>query len=166
MKKINVFLAFCTVMALSACKGPTGPQGPAGRDGIPAGWHNIVLTIDNADWELAGGGSNEIGSYFRYVFDVPELTADVYDEGIIVCYYELADDQGVVVSTPLPFTIYDIVTDDQKNEYPYSIHYSYDVTPGVGKNPGTIAFKLTFSDFFTGDFGPPAICKFRLALVY
>jgi hypothetical protein len=162
MKNFKVFLAFCTAVILSACE---GPQGPAGRDGIPPVWHNIVFTVNGADWELVGGG-NQIGSYFRYVFDVPELSADVYDKGVIVCYYEFADDKGTVVSTPLPFTIYDIATDAQQKEHPFSTHYSYDVTPSFNRTPGSIAFKLTFSDFFTNDFGPPAVCKFRLSLVY
>ena len=170
MKKLLVFFVV-TVICVSACEGPMGPMGPDGRDGINGEvtyWKIIDFPpikggVTGGDWELVNA-PNQIGSYYRYVFDVPEITEEIYENGLIIAYYRYKDDHGDNVQSVLPYTYYDIdvdVDDDGKiNEYPYCVQYSYDVMPG------SIAFKLVFSDFLTDGNGPPSLCSFRLQLLY
>ncbi|MDR1865432.1 MAG: hypothetical protein LBR08_07660 [Bacteroidales bacterium] len=160
----NFLIAAVVMTGLSACEGPPGKDGRDGRDGLVSTWHNITFTVHRDDWQLVGG-ENQIGSYYWSLWDdVPQLTDAIYREGAVICYYEFADDQGEKVLTTLPYTYYDmdIVEEEggKETEYPFSVHYSYDVTPG------SIAFKLTFSDFYTGAFRPPPECTFKLVLVY
>jgi len=122
-------------------------------------WKIVDYTITINMWTLVGE-PDEIGSYYYYLDEnVPELSQRVYDDGIIMCYYIYVDEFGDEVQTPLPFSAYDIVVDEDW-EFPWSVHFSYDVTPG------SIAFKIVFSDFYTGDWQPPARCKFRLVMIY
>lgn len=162
MKRIFGFLLLI-MMVISACQGPAGPVGPPGRDGLDGVgevtyWKIKEFTIARNSWDLIGI-PGEIGSYFYYVADVPELTNAIFEDGAIICYYLYMDDFGDNVQTPLPYTYYDIMVNGGV-EYPFSVQYSYDVTPG------SIAFKVVFSDFYTADNKPPATCTFKLHLIY
>jgi len=158
MKKILGCLVLVMIW-FTACEGPRGPAGRDGIDGEVTYWKVFDFTVTRKAWELIGK-PDEIGSYYYYVFDVPELTRAIYDEGLIVCYYRFKDDFGDNVQAILPYTYYDIFVNKWEEEFPYSVQYSYDVTPG------SIAFKVTFSDFYTADNEPPVTCNFRLHLIY
>ena len=168
MKRILGCLV-AVIMVLSACQGPMGPQGRDGRDGKDGHsteWYYVDFRIKGADW-LRAGQPDEIGSYYYYVFDAPEITQAIYDDGLILCAYRYVDDTGVDVQSYLPYTEYFIDTDQHgKNENRFAMYISFSVTPTVGRYPGTIEFRVTFSDFYTGKKGPPASCWFRLTLVY
>ena len=147
------------IVGFTACQGPAGRDGLPGKDAEPTKWWIKDFTIAEKTWELVGV-PNDIGSYFRCVFNVPEITRAIYDDGAIICYYRYKDEFGDDVQTVLPYTYYDINVNNYGEEFPYSVQFSYDTMPG------SIAFKLVFSDFYTKDFGPPPTCKFRLVLVY
>ena len=156
----NIFgLLLVVMLGVVACEGPMGPPGLPGENAIPTEWAICDFEIIKYDWELIGR-PNEIGSFYYYVFDVPEITPLIFDDGAVICYYQYRDDFGKNVQTPLPFTYYNISIDDYGNESPFAVQISYDVLPG------SIAFKLVFSDFYTGVFEPPSICKFKLTLIY
>ena len=121
-------------------------------------WKIVDFAVTRSMWELVGI-PNDIGSYYYYVADVPELTNRIYNDGLFMCYYLFIDDSGYNVQTPLPFTNYDIILEDDR-EFPWSVHFSFDVMPG------SIAFKIVFSDFYTDDWNPPARCDFRLVMIY
>ena len=157
MKKLRSWLLI-VMIGITACEGPMGPQGPPGRDAAETQWWLLDFTVTRQMWELIGD-PNDIGSFYRCVFDVPDLSTAIYNDGGIFCNYRYKDDFGDDVQTPLPFTYYDIDIRDGV-EFPFAVQISYDVTPG------SVAFKLVFSDFYTGDFDPPALCKFRMNLVY
>ena len=162
MKRLLGFILMAMI-GLSACEGPAGPPG---RDGHQTEWYYVDFKIKGTDWLLAGKG-NEIGSYYYYVFDAPEITQAIYNDGLILCAYRYVDDTGVEVQSYLPYTEYFIETDQHgDNENPFAMYISFNVTPTVGRNNGTIEFRVTFSDFYTGKKGPPASCWFRLILVY
>jgi len=152
------------VLFFTACEGPMGPAGRDGRDGwdgkdgVETKWWIKDFTIAKKDWQLVGK-PDDIGSYFRCIFNVSEITRDIYNDGAIIAYYRFVDDFGDEVQTVLPYTYYWM---DVKGgiEYPYSVQFSYDTTIG------SIAFKLTFSDFYTFENGPPATCYFKLVLIY
>jgi hypothetical protein len=171
MKKIFGWMILTVMLVSSAC---TGKVGPPGKDGEPTLWKIIDFTVKRNDWEhivpVDNGDLNQIGSYFYYVFDVPEITEDIYEDGLIVCYYRYLDEFGDNVQSILTYTYYDIDVvevegEDDDGEYvyyefPYCVQYSYDVMPG------SIAFKIVFSDFFTDEKKPPLTCSFRLHLLY
>ena len=163
MKKLLVCILVAMTLVSSACRGKVGPPGKNGKDGEVTYWKIIDFTIkggvNGGDWELING-PDQIGSYYRYIFDVPEITEEIYENGLIIAYYRYVDDHGDKVQSILPYTYYDIDVDGDGNEHPYSVQYSYDVMPG------SIAFKLVFSDFYTAENGPPSLCLFRLQLLH
>ncbi|MDR1156385.1 MAG: hypothetical protein LBL04_16905 [Bacteroidales bacterium] len=157
----------CLLIVMSgftACLGPMGPEGPPGKDATETQWTYVDFIVKENQWRLAGNPL-EIGSYYYCVVDVPEITQDIYEEGLIFCNYRYIDDTGVDVQQTLPYTAYfmDVVNGSER---PFSMHISYTTTPTVRTVSGTIEFRITFSDFYTGDKGPPASCNFRLTLVY
>jgi hypothetical protein len=145
MKKVLVLFAVLAGMASCGDNGSVTPD------------VTLWYTVLERDWTLVGG-PDDIGSYYECVFDVPRLSENVYNNGLVFVYYEY-NDNGTWVLTPLPYTYYDIIV-SRGIEYPYAAAYSYDITPG------TIAFRLTYSDFLTGQYAPPASSKFRLTLVF
>jgi hypothetical protein len=158
MKKL-LGLLLVAIMGFTACEGPMGPEGPPGKEGPSMEWWIKDYTITGEMWELVGG-AGEIGSYYYYVIDNPDITRTIYDDGAIICYFRYKDDFGNDVQTPLPYTYYDIYVNESNVEFPYAVQFSYDAAPG------SIALKLVFSDFYTGEYGPPASSKFRLVLLY
>ena len=160
MKKLFGFLVM-VMIGMTAC------EGPPGRDGVnakPTDWKNVNFQIFLDDWMLQGE-KNEIGSYYYYVFDAPEITENIYDNGLIICNYLYTDDVGYDVQSILPYTEYFIDTDNFGEESRFAMHFSYSVMPTVRKHLGTIEFRVTFSDFYTGEKGPPEECNFKLTLV-
>ncbi len=163
MKKFTGWL-FIAMLAFTACE---GPEGPPGKDGLVSYWKNIDFTITRDMWQLVGD-VDEIGSYYSRVFDIPELTEAIYFDGGVLAYYRYTNNRGIEVQTPLPFTWYNIYLKEGV-EQPYSVQFSYDVTPtvtGSGGFPGTIEFKVTFSDFVTDRTTLPEYSDFRLTLLF
>ena len=154
------------MIGLSACEGPMGPAGRDGRDGrdgldgMAVVWDEEFI-INRNDWKLFGDPKdpNMIGSYYYYVFDVPQISQKIYKDGLVLCYYRYIDEFGDDVTTVLPYTFYDIDVNQWSEEFPYSIQYSFDITPG------SIAFKVVFSDFYTDENLPPT-CTFRMYVIY
>ena len=148
-------------MGFTACQGPVGPPG---RDAVTTEWTIVNFRIQLNQWERAGD-ADEIGSYYYHVVDVPEITEDIYNVGLVICSYLYTDDAGYDVQSILPYTGY-FIDGIGGDENRFAMHFSYSVTPTVGRNSGTIEFRVTFSDFYTGAKGPPEICYFKLTLVY
>jgi len=148
MKKL-FFLLMIVMLGFSGCSDDEGLR-----------TKKKLFTVRSSDWELIGD-EDAIGSYYLSVWDVPELTEKVYTDGLISCYYIYTDNLGYIVQTPLPFFEYDMALFDECPwEMPWSVYFSYDITPG------SIAFKVVFSDFYTGTWAPPTRSEFRLVLVY
>lgn len=164
MKIFFRLLLLSTIIMLSACEGPMGPEGPPGQDGHSTEWWFKDITITRNQWDIKGE-PDQIGSYLTYVTTVPELTEDIYYDGAIICYYRFINEDGIEVQTTLPHTVYGIL-DDGGYEVPYSEYYSFDVTPTTRTETGTIALKITYSDFYTAEWIPPVSCTFRLVLIY
>ena len=160
----------CWVMLMivfTACEGPMGPRGRDGIDGTnaePTKWTIVPFRIQLHQWQLAGD-PDELGSYYWCMYDVSEITEDIYHDGLVICSYLYVDSEGYDVQTILPYTGY-FADDIGGGENLFAMHFSYSVTPTVGRNPGTIEFRITFSDFYTGAKGPPQTCNFKLTLVY
>ncbi|MBK8088716.1 MAG: hypothetical protein IPK31_12650 [Chitinophagaceae bacterium] len=96
------------IISFSACKseagpagatgatGATGPQGPAGVTGsanvIYSGW----TTVTQAQWSGIGG------AVINYNLSAPGLTTTIYNQGIILVYWEFA---GTLYQLPFSFGV-------------------------------------------------------------
>lgn len=80
MKKTVLLLV--AALALVACEGPQGPKGDKGDPGVGS-WKIIDLKVDT--WNYSNAANN---NYFYADFNVPELTAFIYDYGLAQCYIE------------------------------------------------------------------------------
>jgi hypothetical protein len=120
----------------------------------PEKWHAEILEVKARDWELVGN-SDEIGSYYQYVFDkIP------YVDGIINVYLYQNFGTPAEIQVPLPYTYYGVDVLDNGEEKYYSIQYSYDTAID-----GTIALKIHVSDYMTSLFKRDTE-YFRIAIIY
>ncbi|RMG54629.1 MAG: hypothetical protein D6722_28785 [Bacteroidetes bacterium] len=92
----------------ASCVGPRGPEGIPGRDGRDGqdgrdGNYNVLsirYEVYASDW-LASGTEGVPGYYLELEFDVPEITNDVAEDGVVLVYYRAqAGDPWIL----LPYT--------------------------------------------------------------
>ncbi|MCQ2335309.1 MAG: hypothetical protein MJZ89_05670 [Paludibacteraceae bacterium] len=100
MKKLFTFLSVM-LMALSfaSCRGPQGPKGDPGRDGLVF-YKVIDLDVTSNQWGYSDQDNN---NYFFAKFNVPELTWDIYNNGIIKVYREYNTGSNNASQVELPF---------------------------------------------------------------
>lgn len=107
-------LMLALVAAFSSCVGPRGPEGlpgPPGRDGLngrDGNWNvlSIRYEVFASDW-LANGTQGVPGYYLELEFEVPEITQDIAEDGLVLVYYRAqAGDPWIL----LPYTF--ISSDD------------------------------------------------------
>lgn len=100
--------------AFTACVGPRGPEGPPGRDGLAGrdgrdGNFNVIsirYEVFADDW-LVSGIQGEPGYFLELEFEVPEITNDIAEDGVVLVYYRAqAGDPWIL----LPYTF--ISSDD------------------------------------------------------
>ena len=82
MKKIILFTLFATILV--SCEGPMGPRGHDGRDGLLSVWKVIEMPVSTNDWVAHPSSSNV--SYYSVAFNVPEITENIFLDGVILCY--------------------------------------------------------------------------------
>jgi hypothetical protein len=119
-------------------------------------WYVKEYTVRSNDWQLVNG-VNQLDSYYKYSFNIIELSRDIYEKGHVFCYMFQKNDAGQEVQTILPFT----VPRGEKvgsTENLWTETYAYDFAPGK------VTFYVNYSDFFT-DVAPPTT-TFRVVLNY
>lgn len=161
----NIFrlisLAVSVISILVSCEkvGPMGPQGPQGPQGEPgSGVVNIVfINVNTDDWAYSDYDDN---NYFYATVDMPEITKDIFDGGIIKMYRVFDYDTSNPVQIEMPFTRH-------KEEYVGPGEYDYvnwtetlDYEFGVG----SMNIFFTVSDFFYQD--KPESMRFRCVIMY
>lgn len=110
MKVVSTFtrIALLSVMALFtavACQGPRGPEGPSGQDGRDGqdGNANVISInyfVGEENWyDVGTPGENDF--FLAADLDVPEITQDIYDNGLVLVYYRANDDEPWIA---LPYT--------------------------------------------------------------
>jgi hypothetical protein len=136
-------------------QGPEGPEGPAGEDGNA----NVVaaaVELSNADWGNGtyvyrhGPGANTSRAARVVELEVPEITQEIYDLGMVHVYLKVPDSLtgNPVVWAPLPY---------QYLAFGSAYHYNIAFTFDVGK--------LTLYYFHTTNTGeaPPSPTTVTLA---
>jgi hypothetical protein len=82
-------------------RGPQGPQGPSGPQG-PAGQSADVISInyaaDASHWYDVGV-PGEDGYFLALDLEVPEITQDIVDFGLVLVYYRI-DNQSPWIALP------------------------------------------------------------------
>jgi hypothetical protein len=152
MKKF--LLIFTAVLLLFAsCEGPAGPKGEPGEGTY---WFVKTYTIDTRQWQLING-VDRIGSFYQAEVTIPELTGDLYENGLVSCYL-FQTVNGVEVQTPLPYNIPWGEIDNTGKETLWTEFYFYDFAPR------SIMFYVYYSDFYTNNTPPTA--SFRVVLRY
>lgn len=114
-------------------------------------WKIIPVEIDGRDWEWI---ENEFVGFYAVTVNLPELTANIFDEGAALAYYKFDND----TKTGLPY-VRTIIGDDG---VPYTETYSCDFQLG---NPSTATFYLGSSDIGMYDPYPPG-AEFQIILIY
>lgn len=130
MKKTIALL--CIFMSLLSCE---GPQGRPGRDGLVNYASLTYLVSANSStkegrWTYSNMTDN---NYFVAELTVPELTAQVYDNGIVQVNVEYDFGKPSAAQTALPCTIWreEYVNDDNGGYYlSYADHYWCEYTVG------------------------------------
>lgn len=159
----NVFklisLAVSLVSILVSCEkiGPMGPQGPKGDPGTGVIVSIVSINVFTDDWVKTNDKDN---NYYYATVDMPEITKDIFEGGVIKMYRVFDYDTSDPVQVEMPFTRH-------KEEYVGPGEYDYvnwtetlDYEFGVGR----INIFFTVSDFFYK--GKPEYMRFRCVVMY
>jgi len=141
MKKVFIFTLLAAI--LISCEGKRGKDG---KDGLLAVWKVVTLPVKANDWQPHPNSSNV--SYYSVIFNVPDITKDIFLDGLIQCY-RYYDDRQIV----LPYVRH--LTDGQFL-WTQTIDYEYYV--------GGMEIFLTNSDFYYDS--PPESMTFVLQILY
>lgn len=102
----SLFSTLCIALAgalMSSCttvEGPPGPPGPPGRDGN-AEVYSINYIVEDENWYDVGVQGED--DYFLAAdLDVPEITQDIVDDGLVLVYYRV-DNQSPWIALPYTF---------------------------------------------------------------
>lgn len=148
MKKYLTYLMSAMVLvSLFACEGPAGRDGRDGQDGLDTQFKNITLTVGQQNWTKFNEPLANSPLYYACSFDVPEITEEVFTNGVVICYVNLAGAQQL-----LPYVCH--YQDTESNQWTRTI----DCQIAVGK----LTVFVTASDFF--DEVPEAM-SFHLAIL-
>lgn len=141
MKK--VLFSFLAVLFLAACEGPMGPPGRPGPPGLPgvdgAVWRIFDYEIRNSNWSHTWQWT---GDSYVCIISIPQLTRQVYDDGIVMVFHEW-NDNGTWRQQPLPQSIPMIDGDVLFTEH---IDFDYFI--------GGIRIFFTISDFHYENWQP------------
>ncbi len=119
----SAFLAL--VLFMSSCVGPEGPPGFDGRDGLDGrdgqdglSAYSVTYSMTAADWEANGQPGDE-GHFLFLDIDVPEITFNVVESGLVMAYYrELENDPWIA----LPYTF---ISHDPNTNYIETLDFIY-----------------------------------------
>ena len=150
MKKVILFTLFAAILV--SCEGPMGPRGFDGKDGkdgnngLLSVWKVIELPVNTDVW--VGYPNNSNPRFYSVSFTVPEITEDIFYDGVILCYLYYDGRQIILPS----------VRHYQDGEFLYTQTIDYEYWKG-----GLEIF-LTNSDFYYP--GRPASMLFVLQILY
>jgi len=99
----------------------------------------VVLNVKTSDWAYSNDNNN---NFFYATFDMPEITRDVFENGLVKMYRVYDFNSTDAVQMEMPFTRHyeENVGDDEWVFYTESLDYEF----GVGQ----ISIYYTLSDFY------------------
>ncbi|MBQ9339819.1 MAG: hypothetical protein IJS13_05745 [Paludibacteraceae bacterium] len=158
MKKYLILSLVVFSSLLISCR---GPQGEPGRDGL-VNSKIIDIQINQNEWVYAGQNDN---NYFYGTISVPELTWDIYNNGIVKMYREYNTNTPNASQIELPFV--------KLNETPVTVDNNtqwvfYTETVDYEFTQGSVTIFYTASDFdyeLNTTFVPEAM-HFRLVIMW
>ena len=118
----------------------------------------LDLVVLQKDWQF----DNKVQMYF-YRFDVPELTAEIYNYGEVSINREYNNGTQNAYQVALPETTYQVAEldngDGTSSPYYYQQHVDY--AYGIG----FVEIGITISDYYYDDFTPESMI-FRMQMTY
>lgn len=162
-KFIYAIMLLGSVLALSSCRGEPGRDGMDGLNGLDG--FGTIRTIDvkvpNSSWNYSNATDN---NYFYAEVNMPEITEDVFDNGMIKMYrtynYDNADASQIELPYVRPIQYFDAPTGQW---FSYTEHVDYEFF--IGK----LMIFYTVSDFYYGTdshLDPPGEMRFRIVTIY
>jgi hypothetical protein len=152
--KLPLIMALMASITLSACskgdKGDPGPQGPPGNANVLT----INYSISPGNWIeslTAPLGPGDEGYFLYDVRNIPDITQEIIDFGLVAAYYH---DNGFYL--PLPYTKF------YKETTPST--YLWQETLDMVISPGNCQINFTSSDFFTPE-GSLQTIDIRLVII-
>ena len=109
----------------------------------------LDLRVDANQWLVS-----QDGDYYYCTFNVPELTSQIYNYGVVTCYREYNKGTTTAYQLPLPQTIHNVDAGDG-TLYTSTIDFSFAV--------GLVEIVLTNNDF---KYDTPESMDFRLNMVW
>lgn len=104
-KYFTVLLVAAMAMVLgTSCR---GPQGRPGHDGVITHRAVIDIQVNDNEWSYSNKEYQYDGNYFYADINVPELTGDAYNNGIVKIYREYNTGTQDAYQIELPY-IHDI----------------------------------------------------------
>ena len=165
MRKLSFFVIILSAICLmTSCIEKVGPMGPAGRDGRDGrdgkdglGVESVVyIPVEEKNWVYSGLTDN---NYFQVSVNVPELTEEIFDGGVVKMYRTFDYDSQYPTQIEMPYV-------KLKEEYPEGGGEPFRYTELLDYDFGieTVNIYFTVSDFYYG-FKPGAML-FRCVLLY
>ncbi|MEM6768247.1 MAG: hypothetical protein AAF824_22550 [Bacteroidota bacterium] len=119
----SLFLA--AVVFMSSCVGPEGPPGPPGFDGLDGrngqdglSAYSVTYSMTANDWQANGAPGDE--GYFLFLdIDVPEITFNIVESGLVLAYYREQEDDPWIA---LPYTF---ISHDPSTNYIETLDFIY-----------------------------------------
>lgn len=157
MKKHFSFFAALLLLSVSCEKvGPMGPMGPQGPQGEAASFDIVIVNVPENSWKYSGLVDN---NFFCATVDVPELTEEAFDYGIISMYRTYNYDKSDASQIALPYVrLNEELVGKDYVFYTETIDYEYGI--------GWVKIYYTVSDFIyeiDPSFNPQAM-QFRLVI--
>lgn len=149
-----------TAGLMSSCKGEPGRDGRDGRDGL-VNYKVVDLQVNQNEWAYSNTDNN---NYFYATFSVPELTWDIYNNGLVKVYREWDTNTESAVQMELPYIrMHEYLADEATSTWGfYQEAVDYEFTQGK------VNIFYTASDFdyeIDGTFIPETM-HFRLIMMW
>ena len=146
MKKLTYFAVMvCVLVGFSSCN--YYPKETVYETIYESNFKTLDLRVRASDWQ-------DGGDYYYCTFNVPELTSQIYNYGVVTCYREYNKGTTNAYQLPLPQTIHNVDAGDG-TLYTSTIDFSFAV--------GLVEIVLTNNDFM---YDTPESMDFRLNMVW
>lgn len=165
MKRVIKAISACVLAlaALTSCINDTGCRcqtpdcGSCDNKDSGTNWQILNFNVKASNWEPCKD-SNGINPFFRASLDVPELTSEILEKGMMQAYVYVGENNQQLLPYVRHYESYD--KDQEGNDVQYMWTQTIDIEYGVG---GAWIY-VTNSDFYTEE--TPGDMFFRIVLLW